>query len=178
MTKINLGKEIMKETANRLKSIGLTALELALGLFLVSLIFVNQSSTEANASSVEPGHSVIASVLPVQGTPVFDCCVQDESTRISIQFNSMTGDYIFTDCNSGLTLMGIGMVRVKGCYKTLEHVATDRRVTASFNGCAQKGNAAAQTFPGGSVITILDRNTANSTCPCITQTPSITRGSQ
>jgi hypothetical protein len=93
-------------------------------------------------------------------------CVQDDSTKNFMLINVSTGEYAFVRCNPSLTLMGVGTVKVVGCTIRLTHVAVDRRVTASIDGCQKKGSAAVQTFSPSAVFTITDRNTTNNTCGC------------
>jgi hypothetical protein len=104
--------------------------------------------------------------LVVQGK-VFDTCIQDDSNGNKLQFNSPNGDYQFTRCGSnGFTLSGTGTVTIKGSVITLQHNASDRRVTAIIDNSVKRATASIQVFSLGTTFTIADRNTANNTCGC------------
>ena len=99
----------------------------------------------------------------------FDICLQDDSTpQTVIQWNSFTGDYIFTP-SGGTSLSGQGTVTRKGCAITLTDSPPDRRVQGTIDPCAQTGSASIQTSPPNSPkvkFTITDRNTKDNTCTC------------
>ncbi len=153
----------MNIPVEKLKRIGSIALETMLGVFLFAIMLDAWAARQVRAS--EPTSPPAAeSLLPVQGT-VFDCCVQDDTNRAILLFNSVTGDYLFTDCAS-FSLSGTGVVRVKGCTKSLVDEKPDRRVTGMVSACNKKGKASAQVIPGGPTRTITDRNTTDNTCFC------------
>lgn len=95
-------------------------------------------------------------------------CLVDDSNGNQIQFDKATGAYTFTNCGS-FTLSGIGTVTIKGSVITLVHVASDRRLYASVDESAKKGNASLATYSGGVLRTILDRNTVGDVCGCAPQ---------
>jgi hypothetical protein len=98
---------------------------------------------------------------------VFDVCVQDDTTRSTLLFNSQTGDYLFVKCGAnGLSLSGRGLSRVMGGAITLEHNASDRRLLAKIDNSQKKGTASVQTFSPSATHTIIDRNTADNACAC------------
>ena len=98
---------------------------------------------------------------------VFDVCVQDDTKRDTMLFNSQTGDYLFVRCGAGnVSLNGRGIARVMGGVITLEHNASDRRVLAKIDNSQKKGTASVQTFGPSATQTIIDRNTADNTCAC------------
>jgi parallel beta helix pectate lyase-like protein len=99
---------------------------------------------------------------------LFDQCIQDDSTGSILKINSTTGDYQFTNC-SGFTLSGRGIVTVKGGIISLQHSASDRRVTARLDSNLKRGTASIQVFQQATTLTISDRNTSNNTCACATQ---------
>jgi uncharacterized delta-60 repeat protein len=98
----------------------------------------------------------------------FDICLEDNSNGNLLQFNSVTGDYQFTNC-SGITLGGTGVVVRKGSSVTLQHNGPDRRILATFVGGANKGTASIKVLSSGARFTITDRNTSNNTCACATR---------
>jgi len=73
---------------------------------------------------------------------VFDVCIQDDTTRDTLMFNSQTGDYLFVRCGAGgFSLSGRGIPLVKGSIFTLEHNASDRRVLGRIDDSAKRGIA-------------------------------------
>ncbi len=98
---------------------------------------------------------------------VFDVCVQDDTTRDTLLFNSQSGDYLYRRCGAGgFTLSGRGSARVQGSLFTLDHNATDRRLLARVDNSVKKATASVQIFPPSVSYTITDRNTADNTCVC------------
>ena len=76
-----------------------------------------------------------------------------------------TGEYLFTNCG-GLTVEGTGILTRRGSMITLQHNATDRRVTATIDTTTNKATASVQLFSQGRTFTITDRNINNNTCAC------------
>ena len=95
----------------------------------------------------------------------FDICLQDDGTSNSLQFDSTTGNYQFSNCGS-ILLSGTGTITRKGCLITLQVNGPDRRLLARVDTCLKSGSASIQLFAAGTSFTILDRNTADSTCVC------------
>jgi hypothetical protein len=95
----------------------------------------------------------------------FDLCIQDDSSGATLRFNSTSGNYLFTSC-SGLTLGGTGLLTKRGSLITLQHYASDRRVSASVDAGVNKGTASIQVLSLGRTFTVMDRNTVNNTCVC------------
>jgi hypothetical protein len=60
----------------------------------------------------------------------FDTCLKDNSTGNLFQFNSVTGQYVFTRCSDGFAFGGTGMVRLVNGILTLTDSKPDRRVSA------------------------------------------------
>jgi hypothetical protein len=152
---------------DRAKPICGRALEIALYGFLLAIFVFAWGEKNSQASSLatpESNASGAASLLPQIGT-VFDMCIVDDSNGIQLQLNTVNGDYIFTDCNA-FTLGGTGLITLKGCVITLQHVTSDRRVTAKIDTCQKKAKASAQTFSPAATRTITDRNTADDACGC------------
>lgn len=95
----------------------------------------------------------------------FDQCLQDDSTGSILQFDSITGDYLFSNC-SGITLNGQGVLTKKGSIFTLQHNVADRRVLARVDSSVNKCTASIQLLSQGTTFTITDRNTRDNTCAC------------
>jgi uncharacterized delta-60 repeat protein len=95
----------------------------------------------------------------------FDTCLQDDSNRTLLQFNSTTGEYLFTNCG-GFTLGGIGLISSRGNVITLQQNGPDRRLFATVDASAHRGTASIQVFSQGATFTITDRSTLNDSCAC------------
>jgi len=111
------------------------------------------------------GISNDAFVAKISEQAPFDLCLQDESNGTSLQINSATGDYQLVNC-AGITLSGTGALTRRGCLITLQVNGPDRRLLARIDTCTKSGTATIQVFSQGATFTIMDRNTANSTCGC------------
>ena len=72
--------------------------------------------------------------------------VQDDATGNFLVFNTVSGKYFFTRCSDGLTLGGVGSVKVDACMINFEDVQAEHRVVASVNQCAQEGKAIVEKF--------------------------------
>jgi hypothetical protein len=106
---------------------------------------------------------------------IFDTCIQDDSNGNSLQFNSTTGDYIFTTFSpNGFTLGGRAKVTTRGSIIILQQNGPDRRVQANIDNSVHRGTVAVQVFSLGRTFTIIDRNTTDSVCPPPQQTGVIT----
>ncbi len=126
----------------------------ALSLFLLAIPPGIWSGKDALAAAVAP--------LP---RPAFDCCLVDDSSGLTLQFSSSTGDYQVADQSGAILLTGTGKVTKKGCVKTLNHVALDRRVRGVLDTCAERGNAGIQILmPAPCAMTITDRDTDDNEC--------------
>jgi len=97
----------------------------------------------------------------VQSGPTYNKLLQDDSSGDVFRFNSTTGDYLYSKCDSGFTLMGTETVSVRGSTYTLTHNPSDRRVSASLDDSTHKGSASVQYPPGVTIGTITDRDTTN-----------------
>ncbi|HST20870.1 MAG TPA: beta-propeller fold lactonase family protein [Blastocatellia bacterium] len=106
----------------------------------------------------------IAAYPPKICEPLFDVCIQDDSSGSILKVNSTTGDYKFTNC-SGVTLTGKGELIKKGNTITLQHRSSDRNVLAKIDNGVKKATASIQIF-SQALYTITDRNMANNTCAC------------
>ncbi|HYP28851.1 MAG TPA: S8 family serine peptidase [Blastocatellia bacterium] len=98
---------------------------------------------------------------------VFDICLQDDTNpSIVVLVNSFTGQYRF--CCNGTVWTGTGKMQIQGNTFTLEHAATDRRVTVRLNNglTPPSGSASLQAPPGTTRCTITDRDTRNNSCVC------------
>jgi hypothetical protein len=82
---------------------------------------------------------------------IFDQCLKDDSTGNLFQFNSATGQYIFTRCSDGFNLGGIGTTGLVNGIQTLKDSKSDRRVTAGSNQGSHTGSATIYLMVGQGV---------------------------
>jgi predicted outer membrane repeat protein len=73
--------------------------------------------------------------------PTFDTCLKDNTTGNLLQWNSTTGQYLFTRCSDNFTLSGTGTVALVNGIRTLTDMKPDRRISAGFNTGQLTGNA-------------------------------------
>jgi hypothetical protein len=144
-----------------IKRIAGSALEVALGIFLLAILVNVWGARESKAAPLTPARSPVSASLPQAGT----ICIVDDSNHNQLQVDPTTGAYTFTDCAS-FTLTGTGVVTTMGCTVVLQHVAPDRRVLAKIDLCGKRATASAQTYSPSILKTITDRNTANDVCGC------------
>jgi hypothetical protein len=96
----------------------------------------------------------------------FDVCFTDDGNGDLFQFDSTTGEYIFTQSTvGGLTVTGTGTLSEQGCLLVLEDNQAGQRVVAQFNHCNNKGHAVIQ-IEGEKKITfvVTDKDTSDSNC--------------
>jgi hypothetical protein len=112
--------------------------------------------------------SIVVTAKNGVGNSGFDVCVQDNSNGNLLQFNSQTGDYLFTQCGQakGLALSGRGKLNVGACTVELKDVLPDRSIQASLNLCSHTGAASIRVPSVGGTLTIVDSNTLKNTCRC------------
>lgn len=166
----------------RIKGIAGRCFDVAMGVFLISILVLIWSSSRTKAESANGAEVVktkklgtkgsrsnLEALTAIQGTPIADVCLQDDSDP-SIVFlgNSQTGDFIF--CCRGATFAGIAQVTRRGNVVSFAQLAPDRRVRAIADGSVFRGNAALQSPTGTTICTIGDRDTRNNTCVCGKQT--------
>jgi hypothetical protein len=72
---------------------------------------------------------------------LFDTCLKDNTTGNLLQWNSTTGQYMFTRCSDNFTLTGTGTVGLVNGIKTLTDSKPDRRISAGFNTGQLTGSA-------------------------------------
>jgi len=72
--------------------------------------------------------------------PSFDTCLKDNTTGNLFQFNSTTGQYLFTRCADSFTLSGTGTVALVNSMRTLKDIKADRKISAAFNNAQLTGS--------------------------------------
>jgi hypothetical protein len=130
----------------------------AAGASVVNTAFVSYQGLDTN-----PNNNSSSVTTTITGG--FNLCLQDDSSGSIMQVNSITGDYLFTNCQ-GVTVGGRGTITVKGSIATLQDSASDRRILARVDSSVMKGTATIQLFSPAITFTITDRNTADNTCSC------------
>ena len=97
-----------------------------------------------------------------------DFCLQDEFNGSSLQIDSGTGEFLFTQCGTGLTIAGTGVITVRGCITTLKYSSSNVSVSASVDTCSGRGSASiVNRLPRRiNIIGISDQNIADNTCIC------------
>jgi hypothetical protein len=103
----------------------------------------------------------------------FNICLQDETTRDTLQINSTTGAYKYTRCSDRRMLEGIGTLTAQGCTITLQDFGGIRRVLAKVDTCVRSATASIRISATVDILnaTITDQNIANNTCDCIAPPP-------
>lgn len=94
----------------------------------------------------------------------YDICLQDDDTGDVLRFNSLTGEYLFVSCKTGVVMTGRGKVNREGCATELN----DPFVAAVIDRCPiapqNRGSAIIRRTLFGSAIFINDSNTTDNTC--------------
>lgn len=102
-------------------------------------------------------------ILQINGNN-YDICLQDDDTGDVLRFNSLTGEYLFVSCKSGIVMTGRGRVNREGCSTELN----DSHVAAVIDRCPiapqNRGSATIRRTPFGTAIFINDSNTTDNTC--------------
>ena len=119
-----------------------------------------------DASPIPTTGSFYYNYIQEQPTGNFDICLQDDSNGSLLRINSATGDYQFSDCRSGVTLSGSGVVTKRGNTISLQHNASDHRINAKIDRGINRGSATIQVYSLGGIFTITDRNTSDDNCSC------------
>ncbi|HKV39207.1 MAG TPA: putative Ig domain-containing protein, partial [Blastocatellia bacterium] len=100
---------------------------------------------------------------------ILDKCLKDDLTSSYVQFNSQTGDYLFTFCGpNGWTLSGKGTVRFVNSVINVTDTRTDRRVTIMYSLGQLTGRATLVRIPapsGNPQYLITDTN-PHAVCLC------------
>jgi hypothetical protein len=98
----------------------------------------------------------------------FDTCIQDNTSRNTLQLNTTTGEYRFIRCSDGFTITGKGALSSQNGIVWLTDRQSGWIIRAGFNPGQRTGTALIQIIiaPGVSqTVTINDTNPAN-TCAC------------
>lgn len=105
-------------------------------------------------------------VVRYKNSPPFDYCIQNDSDGSLLQFNSVTGDYLFSDCRKGLRLSGRGTVTIRFCKIELQGNGVSNSANALVNSCTRVGSASIRDFSTGRAYSLSDKDMGNDTCIC------------
>lgn len=95
----------------------------------------------------------------------FDICLQDETSRSFLLFNSSTGQYEFQRCGTdGFTLAGMGVTPSFPPLLQLKDIRPDRAVKAQVDPIKRSGRAS--VLYQGKTYLINDSDLRNNTCNC------------
>jgi hypothetical protein len=107
---------------------------------------------------------LISISLSEAGVVSYDFCLQDDSSGITLQINSATGDYKFKRCSDGFTETGKGAMTIRGSSYSLQDNPGDRMVSSSWSTSTNIGTASVRIPLGAPVNTISDHNITNNNC--------------
>jgi uncharacterized delta-60 repeat protein len=102
---------------------------------------------------------------------VFSACMVDETNAGNVVlFNTQSGDYRFC-CNGSLLATGTGVLTIRGCIGTIDHLKGNRKVHIEFDFSANngRGKGTAALFLDGSSnpkCKITDMSMAGNVCSC------------
>lgn len=88
----------------------------------------------------------------------FDMHLQGDNSGCVLRLNSTTGEYLFTDCDSGYSLAGTAALRVRGCKIFIEDTGADYILSAKVNSCALTGKTSLQVQSQGRTFAIKDQD--------------------
>ncbi|MDQ3009724.1 MAG: ScyD/ScyE family protein [Acidobacteriota bacterium] len=118
---------------------------------------------DARSGDVFISETFTGRILQITGSE-YDVCLQDDNTGDVLRFNSLTGEYLFVSCKTGVVVTGRGKVSREGCATELN----DSRVAAVIDRCLiapqNRGAATIRRTPFGTAIFINDSNTTDNTC--------------
>jgi hypothetical protein len=98
----------------------------------------------------------------------FDNCLQDDATANLLQWNSATGDYMFTRCGAGgFSITGKGKVSLVNSIQTLMDFKPDRRISAGFLTGQLTGGATVMLSPATGVYQTFRINQTNPHPACV-----------
>jgi uncharacterized delta-60 repeat protein len=97
-------------------------------------------------------------------TRTFDTQLHDDNSLL--EFDSTSGDYRFTDCATGFTLTGAGIVKVRSCKIELRDSGSDYYLKAKVKLCSNTGKVSLDVFSQGKTYTLKDKDITDSSSPC------------
>jgi hypothetical protein len=114
-------------------------------------VFTNQCSTATTTAAT---------------LTIFDQCLKDNSNGDLFQFNSRTGQYLFTVCSTGFTLSGTGVITNESGILTLTDSKSDRKISAGVNSGQHTGTATIYLLVGQGVWQTYRINATNPSAVC------------
>ncbi|PYP83366.1 MAG: hypothetical protein DMF61_23535 [Blastocatellia bacterium AA13] len=124
---------------------------------------ITSAVTSANGGTGLPSNTATIST--------FDVCLQDDNDPgLILQYNSTSGDYLFTRCGKkGFTVLGQGNISSPMfCQRNLADSRPDRLITTTYDSCAKTGSASVRITRNGitTTYTINDHRTDDNSCGC------------
>jgi hypothetical protein len=115
-----------------------TASSLPAGMSLSPAGVLSGTATQAGSFSITvtatDGNGCTGSAAVSLSVTALDRCLKDDSTGNFVQFNSITGDYLFTVCGPyGFALVGRGTLSVVNSVIVISDNKPDRRVSIQYN---------------------------------------------
>ena len=157
----------MKISRDQAKLIAGRCLDLALGVFLITVLAVIWTSSRSSTASANKirTESSISALTPVNGS----VCIEDDSNPGNFVRVTQNGEYNF--CCGGVPIAsGTGTITTRGNINTIDGTKGDRQVhiewdTSGNNGLGA-GTAYVQKLSNKFICQITDRNLSNDTCVC------------
>ncbi|HEU4389812.1 MAG TPA: hypothetical protein VFV34_18545 [Blastocatellia bacterium] len=119
--------------------------------------------------SVTTDNQTVSTTVNIDVTIGFDVCIQDDSSKSVLKFNSFSGAYQFIDCKKGGTVTtGTATVTKIGCKIMLSSSVSKSggaTISAVDNTCTFIADATIK-LSNGSTVNIHDSDTRNSSCAC------------
>ncbi len=150
-------------------------------LFVPTILpFANSSNSDpsvdrptSNTSSLSSTDPAMWLANPSSFQQAFDICLQDDSSRDTLQIDSRTGAYTYTRCSDSRMLNGTGTVTTHGCTVTLQDFGGIVRVLARVDNCVHRGTASIKVTATVDIlnVTITDRDLTDDSCDCTMPPP-------
>jgi len=96
----------------------------------------------------------------------FDLHLQGENNSCLLRLNSTTGEYLFTDCDSGFTLAGKGTLRLRRCKINLEDSGADFSLSVKVKSCALTAKISLEILSQSKTFVIKDSDITDALAPC------------
>jgi uncharacterized delta-60 repeat protein len=96
----------------------------------------------------------------------FDLHLQGKNNSCLLRLNSTTGEYLFTDCDSGFTLAGKGTLRLRRCKINLEDSGSDFSLSVKVKSCALTAKISLEILSQSKTFVIRDSDITDALAPC------------
>jgi len=150
-----------------------TASQLPAGMSLSPTGVLSGTATQAGSFSIvvtaTDVNGCTGSATITLSVTALDKCLKDDSTGSYVQFNSTTGDYLFTVCGpNGFNLIGRGTLSVVNSIIVILDNKPDRRVSIQYNLGQLTGKATLTRVIASGIYQTYSINDTNPhpTCAC------------